>query len=103
MLTTEEIKQTVTEYFKDKPVKKVYLFGSYARGEADQDSDVDLLIDLDHGKGVGWQTFIWFEEIEKLLKIKTDIISNVEKPEHTSNWKLIERINRDKVLLYEKS
>jgi predicted nucleotidyltransferase len=103
MLTTEEIKQTVTEYFKDKPVKKVYLFGSYARGEADQDSDVDLLIDLDHGKGVGWQSFIWFEELEKLMKTKTDIISNVEKPEHTNNWKLIERINRDKVLLYEKA
>jgi len=26
MLTTVEIKQTVTEYFKDKPVKKDYLF-----------------------------------------------------------------------------
>ncbi len=84
-------------------MKKVYLFGSYARGEADQDSDVDLLIDLDHGKGVGWQSFIWFEELEKLMKIKTDIISNVEKPEHTTNWKLIERINRDKVLIYEKA
>lgn len=30
MLTTEQIKNVVTSYFKDKPVKKVYLFGSYA-------------------------------------------------------------------------
>jgi uncharacterized protein len=46
MLTTEQIKQTVTDYFKDKPVKKVYLFGSYARGKADENSDVDLLLDI---------------------------------------------------------
>lgn len=35
--------QILQGYFKDKPVLKVYLFGSYARGEADEDSDVDLL------------------------------------------------------------
>jgi predicted nucleotidyltransferase len=32
MLTVQQIKDTVTDYFKDKPVKSVYLFGSYARG-----------------------------------------------------------------------
>jgi predicted nucleotidyltransferase len=29
-------------------LKGVYLFGSYARGEADEESDVDVLIVLDH-------------------------------------------------------
>jgi predicted nucleotidyltransferase len=81
----------------------VYLFGSYARGEADQDSDVDLLVGLDYGKGVGLQYFLWFEELEEILAIKTDVISNVSRPEQTSNWRLIERINRDKVLIYEKA
>lgn len=103
MLTTEQIKNTVSEYFKDKPVKKVYLFGSYARGEANEESDVDLLVDIDYEKGVGWQYFIWFEELEKVFAKKTDVISNVSRPEHTSNWRLIERINKDKVLLYEKA
>ncbi len=103
MLTTDQIKQTVTDYFKDKPVKRVYLFGSFARGEADEESDVDLLVDLDYGKGVGWQFSSWFEELEKIFARKTDVISNVTKPEHTSNWRLIEAINKDKVLLYEKA
>lgn len=49
MLTTEQIQKTVTDYFKDKPVKKVYLFGSYARGEADEESDVDLTFELQPG------------------------------------------------------
>ncbi len=44
MLTIDQIQQTVAAYFKDKPVKKVWLFGSYARGEATEDSDVDLLV-----------------------------------------------------------
>ena len=50
MLTVQQIKDTVTDYFKDKPVKSVYLFGSYARGEAREDSDVDLLIEYDDTK-----------------------------------------------------
>lgn len=50
MLTIEQIKQTVSGYFKDKPVKSVYLFGSYARGEAKENSDVDLLVEYDDTK-----------------------------------------------------
>lgn len=50
MLTVQQIKDTVADYFKDKPVKKVYLFGSYARGEAREDSDVDLLVEYDETK-----------------------------------------------------
>lgn len=63
MLTIEQIRQTVSDYFKDKPVKRVHLFGSYARGEADEHSDVDLLIDLD--KKVGLQFYLWNEELKK--------------------------------------
>lgn len=76
MLTTEQIKQTVSEYFKDKPVKRVYLFGSYARGEANEESDVDLLVDLDYEKGSGWQFFGWDEELKKIMRRKVDVVSS---------------------------
>jgi hypothetical protein len=33
MLTIEQIKATVADYFKDKPVKQVYLFGSFPKVE----------------------------------------------------------------------
>ena len=52
MPTIEQIRAVVTDYFRDNPVKKVWLFGSYARGEATEDSDVDLLLDIDDSKGV---------------------------------------------------
>ncbi len=50
ILSQEHIKNTVQEYFKDKPVNKVYLFGSYARGDADENSDVDLIVEIDDTK-----------------------------------------------------
>jgi predicted nucleotidyltransferase len=103
MLTTDQIKETVSDYFKDKPVKKVYLFGSYARGEASEESDVDLLVDIDDRERIGWEYFVWYEDLEKLFTKKTDVVSNVAKPEQTSNWRFIERINKEKVLLYEKA
>jgi hypothetical protein len=103
MLTTDQIKKTVSDYFQDKPVKKVYLFGSYARGEASEESDVDLLVDIDERERIGWEYFVWYEDLEKLFTKKTDVVSNVAKAEQTSNWRLIERINKEKVLLYEKA
>jgi len=102
MLTIEQIKQTVSDYFKDKPVKRVYLFGSYARGDADENSDVDLLVDLDRSKKVGWTFFSWLEELQSRFQSKIDLISNVDKPEQTTNWGFMQRINREKFLLYEK-
>ena len=42
ILTKENIKQVVQDYFKDKPVKKC-LFRSYARGQANTDKKVDLV------------------------------------------------------------
>ena len=38
----------IAEYFKTQPVVKAWLFGSYARGEQTEDSDVDLMVKLDH-------------------------------------------------------
>ncbi len=35
------------QYFGTKPVLKAWLFGSFAKGLADAESDVDILVDLD--------------------------------------------------------
>ena len=97
MLTTEQIKQTVSEYFKDKPVKKGYLFGSYARGEAKEESDVDLLVDLDYEKGAGWEFFGWNEELKERFHRKVDVVSSRGLSTFIAPF-----IHKDKKLLYAK-
>ena len=44
--TIEEISARVAPVAKKYGLASVYLFGSYARGEADANSDVDLLVDV---------------------------------------------------------
>ena len=75
MLTIEKIKETVTDYFKDKPVKKVYLFGSYARGEAGKGSDVDLLLDLDYTQKIGLEFARWWTVLEMKFDTKVDLVA----------------------------
>ncbi len=43
--TIEEIAAAVKPVAEKYGIEKVWLFGSYARGEATEDSDVDLLVD----------------------------------------------------------
>lgn len=42
-LTGKELLQKLADALQDKPVEQVYLFGSYARGEADAVSDSEEL------------------------------------------------------------
>ncbi len=68
MLTLHQIQQTVVAYFRDKPVKQVWLFGSYARGEATEESDVDLLLRYDDSrKTVSFLELVKMNEDLKLL------------------------------------
>ena len=40
--------KTISDYFKTQPVLKAWLFGSYARGEENADSDIDILVTFDN-------------------------------------------------------
>ena len=74
ILDQEHIKQTVQKYFRDKPVKKVYLFGSYARGDAGENSDVDLLVELDYKKKIGLEFVRWTIDLGKIFQKKIDLV-----------------------------
>ena len=99
ILTPENIKHIVQEYFKDKPVNKVYLFGSYARGDADEESDVDLIVEIDDSKKrLSLYGFIELQlGIEKYLNKKVDLIE-----EHLFFSKVKSRLQPDKYILYQK-
>ncbi len=51
MIDFNKIKQEIITLLKNSQFDKVFLFGSYANGNAHEESDVDLLVILDQ-KGV---------------------------------------------------
>ena len=97
ILTTEHIKQVVSGFFAQKPVKKVWLFGSYARGEADENSDIDILVDLDHANPIGLDYYSWFDELAQKLNKKVDIVSAGWENKHIKPF-----IDKDKRIIYER-
>ena len=74
-LSLDYIQQVVAEYFADKPVRRVQVFGSYARGEATAESDLDLILEM--AAPAGWAYFGYADELQEKLGIKVDLGSGV--------------------------
>lgn len=70
--TISEIREVVKEIAKKYGVKKVVLFGSYARGQANSKSDIDLLIEKGNIKGV-FQLSGFRLDLEEKLKSPVDV------------------------------
>ncbi len=68
--------ESIKSYFRTRPVLKAYLFGSYVRGEADSQSDIDILVDLDYSQKIGLQFIQMKLDLEKLLNNKIDLVSS---------------------------
>jgi hypothetical protein len=68
--------ESIKTYFGNRPVLRAYLFGSYVRGEADPESDIDILVDLDYSKKIGLQFIQMKIDLEKLLHTKVDLVSS---------------------------
>ncbi|NVO02954.1 MAG: nucleotidyltransferase domain-containing protein [Bacteroidetes bacterium] len=68
--------EIIKAYLKASPVLNAYLFGSYVRGEADNQSDIDILVDLDYSQKIGLKFFQMKIDLEKLLNSKVDLVSS---------------------------
>jgi predicted nucleotidyltransferase len=43
----------IKKYLKEKPVLRAYIFGSFARNELEENSDIDILVELDYSQSIG--------------------------------------------------
>ncbi|WP_457943405.1 nucleotidyltransferase family protein [Caproiciproducens sp. LBM24188] len=93
-MTVEEIKNTVQPIAKKYGVERVYLFGSYARGDANQDSDIDLRIDKGKLRGM-FALCRLYTELEEALNMKVDMLTTGSLDEDFLN-----KIKDEEVLLY---
>ena len=80
--TLDEISRRVAPIAREYHLPAVYLFGSYARGEATENSDVDLLVDLTGTqiKGLFSMTSPWslgglYCDLEQALDKRIDLLT----------------------------
>lgn len=77
MITKNEILLKLAELkpilYRDYSVKEIGLFGSYSEDSNTEDSDIDILIELE--KPIGWKFFTLELFLEKVFNKKIDIVT----------------------------
>jgi hypothetical protein len=95
----EQSTKKICDYFATQPVLKAWVFGSYARGDQREDSDIDLLVQFDRENAkVGlFKYAAMIIDLENLLHREVDLV------EDGSLLPFAERTaNKDKKLIYER-
>lgn len=94
MKTSDELTSKIGSYFKDKPVLKAYIFGSTARSETDQDSDLDILVELDYSQPIGLEFVKMQLDLQELFNKDVDLIT-----EKSVSKYIKPNIDKDKILV----
>ena len=98
-LTLDLIKSEISEICKDSSISRVWIFGSYARNDYDEKSDLDLLIELTNPLDI--------ERFDKILDLDVDLMTmnsfdRKKKSDLRFNRNFVKNVENEKVLVYEK-
>lgn len=95
VFTIADIKRRVIPIVVKYGVDSFSLFGSYARGEAYEGSDLDFVMDDGDLKGLQYVSLVL--DLEDEFNCHVDVISK-----GSSNKNFLNKIKNDEVLLYER-
>lgn len=101
--TFDELKQTIAPIVKKYGANKVWLFGSYARGEADANSDIDILLDGFKGDSL-FELAHFYNDLSTTLNKEVDIISVEDlqrKADDPLTVRFLKRVQKDRRVIYE--
>jgi len=71
---TKEIEKQVIAFLKENGAKKISIFGSYVRGEATLESDLDIIVEFN--EIISLLDLVGFElELSDLLGIKVELLT----------------------------
>ena len=91
-----EIASLVAPVARAYGVERVALFGSYAKGEARPDSDIDFRIDEGEIKGY-FKLAGFYSELEEKFSIPIDVLTT-----GALDDEFLDRIKESEVILYER-
>jgi len=95
MRQTPQRIEGIQAYFVTKPVVNACLFGSFARGEGDAKSDVDILVDLDRSVPFGLGFFGMIGDLQELLGRQVDVVTREALSPHVESY-----VKRDLLSIY---
>lgn len=95
--SVEELRRLISPIAESHGVKSVSLFGSFSRGTATAESDVDLKIEKGQLRSL-FQLCGFRLAVEDALHLPVDLITD-----EVSDREFLEMIEKDEVLLYRKS
>lgn len=98
-INRKEIESTIRDYFeKEGNVNKAWLFGSFARGEDDYKSDIDVMIEVKEDSNFSLFDLADIQyHLEKLIPKKVDVVMKDGVKRH-----IMERIEPDLKMIYER-
>ena len=98
-MTLEEIKKVALPDCSEFNVKRLYLFGSHARGNETSDSDVDLLVEFEEpNHHLSKRFFGLLHYFEDQLGVKVDLLT----PNSLKNPYFRKRVLAETVNIYER-
>ena len=92
----EELQSIIVPLAQKYGAERIFLFGSYARGDITDSSDIDLRIDKGSIRGLALAGLL--VDLEDALGIPVDLI-----PTTSLDSRFLESIHPDEVLIYEAS
>jgi len=95
--TIDELRERIMPIAKKYGIAKVYLFGSFARRDYHENSDIDLRIEKGRLKGL-FALGGFCEEVESALERSVDVLTTGSLEDG-----FLEKIKKDEVLLYAES
>lgn len=95
VFTIDDIKKRAIPIIIKYGINSFSLFGSYARGEATDDSDLDFVMDKGDLRGLQYVSLV--QDLEDEFNCHVDVISK-----GSSNKKFLEAVSKDEVILYER-
>ena len=94
--TISELRDIIAPLAREYGAERVYLFGSYARGDVSDGSDIDLRIDKGQIRGLALAGLL--VDLEDALGLPVDLLTTASLDE-----RFLDSIQNDEVLLYEAS